>query len=282
MLPMERSSRSRFALALAVTLSLAVGAAAQTRTETLRWTHPTPSEVEGFHVHYGTSPRVYTEQVDVGLPPTDAGSYVYDLVVPEADDVYVAVSAYDAGGRSSLLSNEKMRPGSGSDGGGDDGGGGSDGGDGGTPQAAVTGFALRNAQNGSLIDSDFRENEQIDLGTYACTAIEILGNDYLDRSQSPGSVQKALDGAVQSCTNAPTTHENDSPYAWPTDQGAGTYACAEYGVGTHVLTVVPYDGDDCTGLAGEPVTLEFEVVDTTLPNPDAPPLGQPGRPQIVQ
>jgi len=276
---MVRSSRPCFALALAATLLLAVGAAAQTRTETLRWTHPTPSEVEGFRVHYGTSSRVYTQQIDVRLPPTDAGAFVYDLVVPEADDIYVAVSAYDADGLSSVLSNEKMRPGSGSSGGGSDGGG-SDPGDG-TPQAAVTGFALWNAQNGSLIDGDFGTNEQIDRGAFPCTAIEILGNDYLDRSRSPGSVQKALDGAVQSCTDAPTTHENDSPYAWPTDQGPGEFACASYGVGSHVLTVVPFDGDDCTGLAGEPVTLEFEVVDSTLPDPDAP-LGQPGRPQLVQ
>ena len=88
---------------------LVVGFEASARTERLRWVHPQPATVDGFRVYYGTASGVYTSQVDVGIPPTDAEqAFVYDLEVPDAATVYVAVTAI-GGGLESDLSNEKMR-----------------------------------------------------------------------------------------------------------------------------------------------------------------------------
>ncbi len=54
-------------------------------------------------------------------------------------------------------------------------------------------------------------------------------------------------------------------------------------VGSHTLSVTPWDGDDCSGAAGTPVTLTFEVVEGPLGSAPPPPerLGVPGKPTIV-
>jgi len=82
----------------------------------LRWTHEAPSEVAGFKVHWGTSPsRVspYSTTIDVGKPTPEAHEvygyvFSYDLEVPDAATVYVAVTAYQDG-RESPYSNERER-----------------------------------------------------------------------------------------------------------------------------------------------------------------------------
>jgi len=84
--------------ALLLALS-ALPVAAQARIETLHWTHPSPADVEGFRVHYGTTSRGYDTVVDIG------STYSYDLAVPDGRAIYVALSAY-AGGLESALSNE--------------------------------------------------------------------------------------------------------------------------------------------------------------------------------
>jgi hypothetical protein len=88
---------------------LAVSAIANARTETLRWEHPSPSQVAGYYVHYGPSSGSYTTQIDVALPPPNAdGTYSYDMVVPDDAELYVAVTAYDAQNQESDYSNEQL------------------------------------------------------------------------------------------------------------------------------------------------------------------------------
>ena len=145
----------------------------------------------------------------------------------------------------------------------------------------MTGFALWNAQSDVKVDSNFTNGEQIDLAKYGCTAIEVLGNSTLNAA-GPGSVHYVFDGQNTGCSSVGLTHENTAPFAWEKDEGVGKVACASTLKlpGTPSLKVTPYSGDNCTGTAGTPVTLLFEVV--------APPgsgssdtLGQPGRPFLV-
>ncbi len=87
-----------------------VAGAAQARVEQLVWEHPTPGEVAGFKVHYGTAPGSYAQVVDIGRPAQAAdGSFSYDLSVADDATVYVAVSAYATDGRASPVSNERLR-----------------------------------------------------------------------------------------------------------------------------------------------------------------------------
>jgi hypothetical protein len=99
------------AASLLVATALLLGAAvpALARSERLRWQHPAPAGVASFSVHVGPSSGRYTQRIDVGLPAAQNGIYVYDLTVPDADDVYVAVTAVDAAGQRSVPSNEQLR-----------------------------------------------------------------------------------------------------------------------------------------------------------------------------
>ena len=154
----------------------------------------------------------------------------------------------------------------------------------GGPQAQVVGFALWDAQNDTLIDGNFQDGEQIMLATNGCTAIEILGNAYLNGS-GPGSVKKVFDGQDPGACNDPgVSHDNSAPYAWEADEGPGQFGCAATltQAGAHVLTVTPFEGNDCTGEQGTPMTLQFIVVGAPDPPPPPPePLGQPGQPQLI-
>jgi hypothetical protein len=94
------------ALAALVT---ALASAASARTELLRWQHPNPSAVAGFKIYVGNAPGVYQTTLDVGMPAASAGVFSYSLQVPDANTVYVAVSAYDAAGLDSPRSNEQQR-----------------------------------------------------------------------------------------------------------------------------------------------------------------------------
>jgi hypothetical protein len=283
----EESSMNRVrcaGFALILSAALFGGGDAAARTERLRWTQGggTP---DGFRVYVGTASRSYSSQIDVGVPPTDAeGAYFYDLAVPDAQSVYVSVTAL-ANGAESLFSNERFRSAPSTGGGG-----------GTTPpppppppppsgaSGAVTGFALWNAATDTLIDGSFVSGEKITLPGQSCVAIQILVNPHLDTLNAPGSVKRVFDGQESACTSMGVTHENNAPYAFEKDLGPGAFECAASLtlVGNHTLTATPFDGDDCTGAQGTPVTLSFEVVNSTAPPPPppAPTLGRPGQPML--
>lgn len=284
-------SRAKHVLAGFAVLALvslgSFGAAAQTRVETVRWWDPDPTTVNGYKVYYGSSSGSYTTSVDVGIPATDSqGAYTYGLSVPESETVYIAITAY-AGSQESPFSNEKVRVGTTSTGGGTGGGGTGGGGTGGSgPQAAIASFTLWNADTDTVIDSNFQTGDQISLDNGNCLAIEVVGNSYLAASNSPGSVMFAFDGNVPNACDTPgTTHENEPPYAWETDTGPGQFECAASLTqpGTHTLEATPFDGDDCTGAMGTPVTVQFDVLAPTASGGTTVPttLGEPGKPYIV-
>lgn len=273
--------RSPIGLTLIIFLFSAVAASAQNRIERFYWTHPSPSEVTGYKVHIGNVAQNYTSVINVGLPATEGGAnrHVYDLSIPVGQDIYVAISAFNASGDASPVSNERFRAGSPT-----------------SPPppsaspgaaSAISHFVLWDANTDTIIDNDFRSGEQIDLATAPCTSIQIVGNNYLQQSNSPGSVQKALNEELRACTDAPSTHENSAPYAWPTDRGPGRYDCAPSltAVGTHTLVSVPFDGDNCSGLEGDAVSLQFSIIDSSNSAPPPPPpaeeLGAPGAPFLV-
>jgi hypothetical protein len=113
----------------------------------------------------------------------------------------------------------------------------------------------------------------------SCASIEIKTNAYLNAS-GPGSIKKVFDGVDNGCSGSAV--ENTYPYAWEDDGGAvGQFNCAPSlsAIGNHTLTVTPYDGDNCTGLAGTPMTLSFTVSGSTAPPTST--VGTPGQPYVV-
>jgi hypothetical protein len=95
--------------ALVAAAVLLVAAAASARTEVLRWQHPSVSTVAGFKVYVGNAPGVYQTTLDVGMPAASSGVHSYSLQVPDANTVYVSVSAYGPTGLEGPKSNEKQR-----------------------------------------------------------------------------------------------------------------------------------------------------------------------------
>ncbi len=91
---------------------LASAAPASARVETLRWSHSTAADVDGFRVHYGSASRSYTTTITVGKPTPVDGVYSYNLSVPDDATVYVATTAYGDGFLESDYSNEKLFAGS--------------------------------------------------------------------------------------------------------------------------------------------------------------------------
>jgi hypothetical protein len=98
-------------------------------------------------------------------------------------------------------------------------------------------------------------------------------------------VKKIFNGKDLGCTTTPGTYENNAPYAWEAETGSDAYECAPSlaSVGVKSLTVIPFDGDNCTGAEGAAVTLTFSVVGggSSTP-PPATSLGQPGQPILIQ
>lgn len=90
-------------------LLIGLAGAAQARTELLRWNHPDASTVAGFKVYVGNAPGVYQTTLDVGKPTASGGVYSYSLTVPDANTVFVAVSAYGPTGLEGAKSNEQRR-----------------------------------------------------------------------------------------------------------------------------------------------------------------------------
>jgi hypothetical protein len=100
------AGRGRVALAT-VAILCAFGQAAEARVVGLRWSHPDAADVDGFRVHYGTSPGSYTVTRDVGRPAPSGGVFSYGLTVADDATVYVAITAYGSGFTTSHPSNEK-------------------------------------------------------------------------------------------------------------------------------------------------------------------------------
>jgi len=90
-------------------LLLALASAASARSELLRWQHPDPNTVAGFKVYVGNAPGVYQTTLDVGKPTASGGVFSYSLQVPDANTVYVTVSAYGSTGLEGAKSNEQLR-----------------------------------------------------------------------------------------------------------------------------------------------------------------------------
>lgn len=82
--------------------------ASATRVETLRWSHDTPEDVDGFILHLGPSSQNYTSIQDLGKPTPVDEVFSFDLTVPEFQTLYVALVAYGDGFLDSFHSNEKV------------------------------------------------------------------------------------------------------------------------------------------------------------------------------
>jgi len=93
--------------AAVVALALAFASAASARSELLRWQHPDPTTVAGFKVYIGNATGVYQTTLDVGMPTASNGVFSYSLQVPDANTVFVVVSAYGPTGLEGVKSNEK-------------------------------------------------------------------------------------------------------------------------------------------------------------------------------
>jgi len=92
--------------------TLLASSPASARTEILRWTEPSGQDVVRFELLIGPSPSNHAETRDLGLPATDGqGIYTSSFVVPDEDDVYIAVRAVGSTGLLSPASNEQLRSG---------------------------------------------------------------------------------------------------------------------------------------------------------------------------
>ena len=267
---MSRPGR-RASTAFCLAVAILSASAASARTERFRWTHT--GSVTGFRRYWGPASGSYSSSMNVGVPSKDStGAYSYDLVVPDADTIYVTVTAW-SDTLESLRSNEISRAGI----------------TGGsttpppppaptTPSAAVVGFALWNAATDTVVDTSFANGDTISDAIRGCAAIEIKTNTYLNGS-GPGSIKKVFDGVDNGCSGA-GSYENTSPYGYPDADVIGKFDCATSlsTVGSHTLKVTPYDGDNCSGAVGTPASISFTVQGSTS---SGSPLSAPGQPFIV-
>ena len=68
---------------------------------------PSPSpDAAGYTLHVGLGAGDYSAAFDLGSPPAQGGTILYAVDLEDSSDLYVAVSAYDAGGEASVPSNE--------------------------------------------------------------------------------------------------------------------------------------------------------------------------------
>ncbi len=93
-----------------VVVGVVCGAAidAQARTETLRWTHPSPSNVDGFRVFVREDGQGYQTPSFDGYPSPVGGVYEVDFNVADDADVYFVATAYNQI-EESVFSNEIAR-----------------------------------------------------------------------------------------------------------------------------------------------------------------------------
>lgn len=82
---------------------------AAARTVTVSWRYDAPSvRIAGFKLYTRHVDQPYTVALDVGLPVPRDGVYRYELEVSDRDATWVGVSAYDASGAESAISNERL------------------------------------------------------------------------------------------------------------------------------------------------------------------------------
>ena len=267
-------------LAAALFCVLAFSAEAWARTENLHWTHAQPSTVSGFVV-YWTPTGGATTAVNVYAASPDATGYDAAVNVSDGVNVTFQVSAYNTDGVEGDRSNAICRNASSQACGTTTtpppptGGGGPT-----TPMAAIAGFKLWNATTDQVLVSNFTGGTIVNT----CTSIEILGNAYL--AGGSGSIKKQLCTGTTcpqtACGQPGVSYENSPPFAWEDDAGVGNFTCAAslQTNGTYTLQVTPYDGKDCSGTQGTPMTVNFQV---SLPGaPTTGALGVPGTPYLVQ
>lgn len=114
------------------------------------------------------------------------------------------------------------------------------------PQPAVVGFTLRDADTNVVI-GPLTNASIIDL-------IDLCGNCQVNMQAVvtlPGSIQSvrlALSGATTR-----TTIDNNGPYRMPANGGM------TLNPGPHTLTATPYSGNNATGTAGIPLTVNFVI-----------------------
>ncbi|MBM4385474.1 MAG: hypothetical protein FJ091_19135 [Deltaproteobacteria bacterium] len=102
------SARNKWPRRLAaLALTIALASAASARSELLRWQHADPTTVAGFKVYVGNAAGSYQTTLDVGMPTASNGVFSYSLQVPDANTVFVVVSAYGPTGLEGTKSNEK-------------------------------------------------------------------------------------------------------------------------------------------------------------------------------
>jgi hypothetical protein len=105
------AKRLRRRTAATALLLLLAATAAQARTVTVRWRWPNTDparKIAGFKLYTRHADRDYGAGLDVGLPPEVGGVYSYTLEVSDTDATWVSATAYDAEGRESARSNEKL------------------------------------------------------------------------------------------------------------------------------------------------------------------------------
>jgi|GEM_PF-4551953 len=101
--------RARVAMAVGAALLLAGAAHARTVTLRWRWSDPTPERrLAGFKVYTRHVDQPFGPPRDVGLPAVQDGVYRVAVELSDTDATYVAVSAYDANGLESPLSEERL------------------------------------------------------------------------------------------------------------------------------------------------------------------------------
>lgn len=271
---MMRAMRTVLLGGLAIGL-LAAGEAGA-RTERLRWTHPNPGSVDHYSIYTGFASRSYGTPQDVVAPPTDgSNAFFMDITVADDATVFVAVSA-TANGLESDLSNERRRdpaspppppppPG--------------------PAQADTLRFVLWNATTNQLADADFQTDEVVTVADLPCATVGVVPNAYLQTANTPGSVRFTVNNDVPECTDLDVTHDDEPPYALGAEVTTGNFVCNDLlaTVGTHTVTVTPFDGDGCTGAQGTTRMVSFIVEAGGAPPPEPPPepLGKPGRPTLV-
>ncbi len=75
---------------------------------TIRWTHPNPSDVTGFTVHWGYAPGAYELEMNYEGNVADAdGVFSLSLDLEPDRAIYIAVTA-SRDSETSVLANEQM------------------------------------------------------------------------------------------------------------------------------------------------------------------------------
>ena len=89
---------------------VALPAAAGTRDETVRFIPSQSADVAGYLLSIGPSPGASTVQIDLGLPPVQAGTASSVVAIDDGIDNYMTLRAYSSAGLYSLDSNEILVP----------------------------------------------------------------------------------------------------------------------------------------------------------------------------